>query len=714
MPRRLRYRAALFTFLVPVALVSCRETPAGPAEPRVSLAVFGDPIVYVAVGAAQTEPLHVAAVDATSGAPLRGIKVEWQVSSGGGSLTAATSDTDSHGVAATALRPGASGLHRVTAKAPRLVGAAPEIEVRVVAQPAIQSIEPQVVPAGGEVTVTGSGFSAAADQNAVYFDGIRGAVLSATTTQLRVRVPACLPARDVQVTVGLGAVVSSPRTVTTGGGTDAVLALAPGQVRTFTDPAELSCVRLPGGHAGSIYVVVVHNTAQALVPPAPFEFRSLTPRTPAAAVELRAPAPTEAWADAWERNLRRDEAQFREDARSRLLSPQAAAAALPAVGSAREFSVLNKDGGFSKVGATVRAVTNRAIIYVDTAAAAVMTADDVAYYGQVFDDPIYSGTTGVFGQPSDTDGNERVIILFTPRVNELTPRNENSFVAGFFYGCDLVARSRCSGSNLAEVFYSVVPDPTGRWSDARTQATVRAAVPPVMAHEFQHMIHFASRGNSSDVLWLSEALAHTAEEIVGEILLGRGQAAQAAPFRSANLQRAQRYLSATASTSLVGDESPGSLELRGGGWLFLKYLRGHYGGNDLLRRLTHTTRSGVANVVHETAQPWATLVTDFGMALWADGAPQLRGPLDARYHFVDFDLRTSLGTIPGSFTLSPPVLGWRDFAVAGNLAAAAQQYFGLIAPADGSGLPLNLVLAGHRGAPFTASSAVRFSVLRVS
>jgi hypothetical protein len=700
-------------FLLAVAattLGGCRETPAGPAETRVSLEVLGDPIIYAAVGATLVEDLQVFAADATSRAPARGISVEWRLIDGSASLTATSSQTDSDGVARTGLRPVSGGTFRVSASSPRMTGAAPQLEVRVVPPPVIQSIQPLVIAAGGEVVITGTNFSSDPQQNAVYFQGIRGRVDAATPTQLRVTVPTCLPEREVDIAAGLGAVVSNSVRAATSGGTGAVLTLTPGQVRTFTDPADFACVRLPGGPAGAGYLLVVHNAAQALTPPSRFELRALSPRPPLAAeIVTQRPAPA-TWADDFERRLRERERQFPEAGEDAAFSAASAQVQVPAVGDRREFNVLARDGSFAKATAIVRAVTARAIIYVDVDADASLSNQDISYYGAIFDDPIYSTNVEVFGAPSDIDGNGRIIILFTPRVNELTPRNESSFVAGFFYGCDLVARSRCSGTNQAEIFYSVVPDPPpSRWGDSRSQAAVRAAVPPVLAHEFQHMIHFARRGFSSDVLWLSEGLAHTAEEIVGDVLHARGDIVGAVPFRNGNLDRAKRYLAAPTSTSLIGDESPGTLELRGAAWLFLKHLRGRYGGNDLLRRLTSTTRSSVANVTQETGQDWGTLVTDFGIALWLDGAPQLTAPIDARYQFTGFDLRTFLG----SFPLTPPSLEWGDFTATANPASAAQAYYRLTTPSDGSGQQLNFVLAGQRGAPFSAGSGMRLSVVRV-
>src|SRR5690606_2216800 len=144
----------------------------------------------------------------------------------------------------------------------------------------------------------------------------------------------------------------------------------------------------------------------------------------------------------------------------------------------------------------------------------------------LFDDPIFPTVTGAFGEPSDVDGNGRIIILFTPVVNELTPRGAAGFVAGFFYGLDL---TEGANSNRAEIFYSVVPDPGGRYGDPRSRDDILRTVPGVLAHELQHMVHFHERmmrrqAPRPEAVWLSEALAHMAEDLVADTLRARGDA----------------------------------------------------------------------------------------------------------------------------------------------------------------------------------------------
>jgi hypothetical protein len=705
------WRTAALPILI--TLVACSKSPSEVPEQRLSLSLYGGDVVYVGAGASPVEPFRVIAVDASSGIPVQGAQIQWQVIQGTASLTQPVSTTDFYGVASTSMSPTQAGVYRIRASTQRLEGAAPVLEVRVVPPPVITAVAPSVIAPGGEVTITGSNFSPTAGHNVAFFDGVRGTIVSATSTELRVTVPTCMPARNVAVIAGVGTVLSAPAQVTTTASTGTVLSLQPGQVSTIDAPA-FGCLRLQGGQNNTLYMFIAHNAAATMSPPRPFELRALTPTAPAVTVLPGAEAPRVPFAEQWEAGLRaRERSLGRPEARA----PgeplfQAAADAAPAVGDQRDFYVLNTSNGFDRITATARRVSERAVLFVDVEAQNAITAADLDYYGGLFDDPIYSTTVGVFGQPSDIDGNDRIFILFTPKVNALTPRGESSFITGFFYGCDLVGRTRCSGSNEAEVFYSLVPDPDGRWSSPRTQATVRAAVPPVLAHEFQHMINFAQRNNSADVLWLSEALAHTAEELVAAVLQATDPVL-AASFGQGNLVRAQRYLAAPAAYSPIEMTGNGSLEMRGAAWLFLKHLRSQHGGNDLLRRLTATTRSGVQNVTHETARPWPALVADFGVAVWADGAPALQGQLDPRYQFTGFDLRTALSGVPGGYSLQPTSLSWASFAVAGSIAPGGHAYFLMGAPAGGTVPAINFVLSGAHGAPLAEEAGVRFSVLRV-
>jgi hypothetical protein len=226
------------------------------------------------------------------------------------------------------------------------------------------------------------------------------------------------------------------------------------------------------------------------------------------------------------------------------------------------------------------------------------------------------------------------------------------------------------------------------------------------------MIHFGEKG-SLDALWLSEGLAHAAEDIVGRIFLERGQAATAADFRNPNFGRANRYLAAVRDVSLVGEDSPGTLELRGGAWLLVEHLAGLY-GEDILGRLTRSSRNAVDNVEAETGQPWVRLLSDFAVALWADENPDLLGvPIEPRFTFPRLDLRAQIGMFQGGFPLQPQVVGFVDFQWTGTLASAAHDYLLVRAAAGAAPPPLSLTFTGVRGGPFAAAAQPQLTILRV-
>jgi hypothetical protein len=229
------------------------------------------------------------------------------------------------------------------------------------------------------------------------------------------------------------------------------------------------------------------------------------------------------------------------------------------------------------------------------------------------------------------------------------------------------------------------------------------------------MISFARRGETLDALWLSEALAHTAEDLVGDVFAQRGELTLARDFRRPNYLRAHRWLSQVDDVGMIADDGQGSVELRGAGWLFLRYLRGQYGGNTLLANLTQTTLSSTANVVARTGQSWSGLLSDFALALFADEAPELTGvTLDVRYTFSDFNPRTAITQEVGSWPLTRTVQTLGDGGLEGQLPSSSTAYLQLNAPAGSSTYPaVNMVFAGLRGGPFRSGTVPQLSIMRL-
>src|SRR5512133_2176739 len=126
--------------------------------------------------------------------------------------------------------------------------------------------------------------------------------------------------------------------------------------------------------------------------------------------------------------------------------------------------------------ARVAAVSTSAIVVADTAnPSGGFTYADYLSFANILDTLIGPLYIQAFGQPTDIDKNVKTIIFFTKEVNKLTPRGSPGVVGGFFYERDLFPTTNtadlfgCASSNFAEMYYSLVPDPTGRFSDARSK-----------------------------------------------------------------------------------------------------------------------------------------------------------------------------------------------------------------------------------------------------
>jgi hypothetical protein len=713
-----RTRALAIALAIGAGPSACGKDVADTGTVRVELfAAAGDGQFGLANGALADE-LRVIAIDPRNGRGVADVEIEWRVVEGAGaSLSPATSSTDEDGVASTDVSLGsANGIYRVEARTRSMIGPAAAFFAAAVLAPQIQGVQPATATAGESVTITGTNFSANAAENTVLFGGLRGNVTGASTTSLTVTVPACVPTRTLALRVALGAVMSAPTSFPAVASTGTPLQFSRGQARTFTDASELSCLRLTS-ESGIAFLVIPQNAAQEPGLAMPFELRGIEGGGLVTAAPLSTGAPAEApfSPSDWELQLRARERSFIRDDPSTLLAPQTEAIRLdPKIGERRDFRVLETQTKSAKITAEVKAISNRAIIYQDVQAPANGFATaDFEQFGRIFDDPIYPTDVEVFGQPSDIDQNAKIIILFTPKVNGLTPRSEASFIAGYFYGCDLVTAARCSDTNRAEIFYSMVPDPEGTFSGRRSKNDVLRTVPGVLAHEFQHMINFARKNESLDVLWLSEALAHAAEDIVGAAFLGRGDNITGTEFQHPNFDRANRYLRQVSSTAMISEASPGSLEMRGAAWLFLKYISGHYGENDLLGRLTRSSRTGAANVIAETGQDWGKLFGDFAVAVWADEATELQGASVAPHLlFPNLALRTQLGKFQGGFGLQPSTRSFQDFLVADELPSGSQAY--VILQSTASPPPVSLALSGTRSGPLTAYRAHgQITLLRV-
>ncbi|HEX6535536.1 MAG TPA: hypothetical protein VF041_13150 [Gemmatimonadaceae bacterium] len=336
-------------------------------------------------------------------------------------------------------------------------------------------------------------------------------------------------------------------------------------------------------------------------------------------------------------------------------------AATPPLGSTRTFQVLNDlDGGsFSTDTATLRYVGTNIMIYVSQDAPPPpngFTDTQLSSFGQLFDRDLYQIDVRTFGSPSDIDANGHVIVLLTPKVNALTQASScqsQGYVSGFFYGVDLTPSQ--AHSNKGEIFYSLVPDSTGVFSCAHTVSDVEFNTPATFIHEFQHMIswnqHVIVRNGPDEALWLNEGLSHIAEEMGSRYYesrypapLGRTNPAQIFPdsaegFISGDLFNAYAYMLDPSTVSITEFIKSGTVQERGGAWLFLRWL-GDQKDSTIYAKLEQTSATGIANVEAQSGEPFPHLFGDFTLALYTDSlATVARSDVPARLRFQSRNLR---------------------------------------------------------------------------
>ena len=387
-----------------------------------------------------------------------------------------------------------------------------------------------------------------------------------------------------------------------------------------TETATRALVRYSIGNGGSLAAAASAISGQTLSPAARFDNtlrqieRSLAPHAGQAARELRAIA---------------------------LAAQGVRGPSLQQVGSTRTFKVLSsipensqQQLTFANVTAVLRFAGQNILIYVDQQApsgASGLSDSVITKLGRWFDQDLYPIGVNTFGSESDIDANDRVIVLMTPVVNGLTSRTEcDVVISGFFFGLDL---EDSPNSNRAEVFYSLVPDPQGQFSCARSVSVVENSTPPTFIHEFQHMISYNQHtivrpGGQDEEAWLNEGLSHIAEEVGARyydnkypnLPAGRLFSDTANIFINNDLSNSYDFLEATGTTSLTLFESTGSLEERGAAWLFLRWLADQK-DSTIFARLVQTNLTSIANVEAVAGEPFPVLFGDWALALWTDSIP---------------------------------------------------------------------------------------------
>jgi hypothetical protein len=312
----------------------------------------------------------------------------------------------------------------------------------------------------------------------------------------------------------------------------------------------------------------------------------------------------------------------------------------------------------------VAAVSTKAIVVADTGnPAGGFTDAEYAGFAAMFDTLISPLDIANFGAPSDIDNNGKVVMFFTKEVNALTSRTATGVVGGFFFERDLfplqddntLQLPGCAGSNVAEMFYLLVPDPDGLVSKAHTKADVADLTPGTIVHEFQHLINAGRRlyVNNADTFedtWLNEGLSHVAEELLYYRVAGFAprqnidstkfttQAAVNAfnSYQADNTARYEIFLEKPNLTSVYG--SGDELETRGATWNLLRYLADHRGTSDgdVWMQLANSQTAGQRNLRNVFGADYLTQIGNWAISVLADDVP---GVTDARFLEQSWNMR---------------------------------------------------------------------------
>jgi len=491
-----------------------------------------------------------------------------------------------------------------------------------------------------------------------------------------------------------------------------ISSMAVGDVRVLNPPDIPNGIDLPAGSGARDYVIVVGNTNTLHDVVANFVVKADRSATGVFGVETAANAAAPAYniepgQHALARNPQQSlDSKVRTFERSGLTlksragflggsrfslrrSAQVSAASVPAVGDVMNVKVPdgNSDNlcdNFFQTQARVASVSRRAILAVDTLdglPSTLFTPQVMDSITKEFDDITYPTDSSYYHNPTDVNGDGHIILLFSGRVNQLTPPNTpGGFVGGFFFAGDFFPPidqgggpgSFCLQSNQEEIFYLLSPDPTGRFGNVRTASSVRQGTRGTIAHEFQHMINAGNRFlnpqvNSFESTWLDEALAHFAEDAVGRVVRGFGDlqtltfadvlpcntpCSQANDFNAfffQNLARLTYWMDEPDKYSPFSKQADTSLAVRGAAWSIVRYAADNYSNANpraLTRVLATGPDTGVKNFAAATKTPIDTLVKSWLVTNYSDHL-NIAG-LDAKYQYRSYNMRSVMPPVAKS------------------------------------------------------------------
>ena len=245
------------------------------------------------------------------------------------------------------------------------------------------------------------------------------------------------------------------------------------------------------------------------------------------------------------------------------------------IGSTRQYVFsFGESEEDTTITATLVATSARAHGYLDISDTGTLHTSRIQAHLDHFSTEAYPIATSIFGEESDVDNDGKVHFLYTSMVDKL------GRIIGFYTIRSVLPQNRGGNGNMADLMYL-----------SPTLSSI-TAYQSLLAHEFQHLIscnqHVLLRNGRCEETWLSEAMAHVCEDLIGRHTQG------------GNRNLVSRYRNAPHEYSVTGP-ALFSTGVRGAAYLFARSLMEDF-GDDVLSRLVQTANVGIANVEHATGE----------------------------------------------------------------------------------------------------------------
>jgi len=350
-----------------------------------------------------------------------------------------------------------------------------------------------------------------------------------------------------------------------------------------------------------------------------------------------------------------------------------------------------------------------------------LSSSDYSALGAQFDNVTLPRLRTHFGEPTDIDGNGRIVMVISQQVNRFGD------ILGFVVASDFfpsTGPNSCPASNEGEFYYSITPDPdgvipvpSGRSQSRRTLDQFRSETPWLAAHETTHIIQFGRRIQSGAstfaTIWELEGQATLAEEVVGFDALGLAprqnlgfsvafNVPEASPvdwFINAFVDLAVYYGFESQTSRVSGAPAAcswlGRIDVSGPcnsgrlpygvSWSFLRWLSDHYGEQfaggeaEMHRRLVEASVAGFPAIEQVVGESRSSLLAYWAASLYTDG--RLPASADPRLSFPGWNLRNIEEALFETARLQPQTLSFNGFTTTRSVAAGSSHYMRVSGPA---------------------------------